>query len=89
MVMVYMVVILLPAMRVNNLPSLSSSPSPSSKVPDISQLDDRLVRLLATQRIQQLFASEKGHHETTTNKHLNGLKHVLTHKSTKPVFSPG
>ena len=47
-------------------PSLSPSPSPSlplfsCAVPDLNLLDERLVRLLAIQRVQQLFAAGSGH----------------------------
>lgn len=59
-------------------------------VPDVSQLDDELVRLLAQQRIKQLFTDKKifpetlshgGHVTTGSAKHCN---HV-TRRSTQQL----
>jgi len=73
-------------------------------VPDISQLDERLVRLLAMQRVQELFTTETSQREDSASpgrtsdrlsthtdppKYLNGLKSMLLSKPVRPSFSPG
>ena len=71
------------------------SNEPTITAPDLSLLDPRLVQLLASQRLQQLFGSHNDEKTTGASfsslhvKSINGMRSILSPQPTKPPLTLG